>query len=102
MATILHLPRPVLVRDQQPDPDYFETHATLEREELKAFMKANSKLGDSPTLANVKRRPFAGELVPFSSPDDPEVIFQIKRCGVSENIQRQNLSSTVRYVEPTE
>jgi hypothetical protein len=50
-------------------------------------------------MSGVNRRPFAGELIDFPSPADTNTIFQIKRCGVSENIARQNLASTMRYVE---
>jgi hypothetical protein len=39
-----------------------------------------------------------GELVDFPSPDDETVIFSVKRCSVADNIKRQNLASTVRYV----
>lgn len=48
--------------------------------------------------AGVIRRPFVGQLATFPSPDDPEVTFDFKRCGIRENVARQNLSATVRYV----
>lgn len=54
-------------------------------------------------MSGVNRRPFAGELIDFPTPDpDPDkagTIFKIKRCGVKENVARQNLASTMRYVE---
>lgn len=48
------------------------------------------------------RRPFIGELVTVESPTDPTFTFDLKRCGVNENIKRMNLASTMRYVEQAE
>jgi hypothetical protein len=48
---------------------------------------------------SVTRRPFIGQITEFASPEDPQVTFGFKRCGVAENIQRQNLASKVRYVQ---
>lgn len=46
----------------------------------------------------VIRRPFVGEIITVQSPDNPDVHFDLRRCGVAEHIARQNLSATVRYV----
>ena len=45
------------------------------------------------------RRPFIGQIETVTSPDDASETFDIKRCGVREQIERQNLNSTMRYVE---
>lgn len=45
------------------------------------------------------RRPYAGQITTVTSPIDPDVTFDIKKCGVAENIARQNLSSKVRYIQ---
>lgn len=58
-------------------------------------------------MAGVTRRPFAGQITTVVSVDsksaapEEQVTFDIKRCGVKENIARQNLSQTVRYVTET-
>lgn len=46
----------------------------------------------------VVRRPFIGKIEPFTSPDDENLTFGIKRVGTAENIARQNLSATVRFI----
>jgi hypothetical protein len=89
---ILHFPYPVLTSHEPLD--YFETHEPLSREELKTLIKSQGEY----LMSGVVRRPFAGELVDFPSPDDETVIFSVKRCSVADNIKRQNLASTVRYV----
>ncbi len=103
MGKILAHPRPVIT-DQTYDDTALDSLEPVSREETKAFMKANQiKAGDSTTLATgVTRRPFAGELIAFTSPDDENVTFYIKRCGVGDNIRRQNLNSTIRYIEGDE
>lgn len=104
MGKLLYHPRPVSVARVQPhDPDYFASREPLSRDDLKAFLKTNLLRAGEPTLSTgVVRRPFAGELVPFVSPDDENIVFQLKRCGVRENLALQNMSSTVRYVQRDE
>lgn len=104
MGIILDHPRPVLVREALPAEPYFDSHEPImDRDELKKLLAL--PLGEH-NLATVAVRPFAGELIAFPTPDpDPEregIVFQLKRCGVKENTIRQNLSSTVRYVNRDE
>jgi hypothetical protein len=103
VGKILAHPHPVIT-DQPYDDTALDAIEPMSREETKAFMKANSiKSGDPKPLAtSVARRPFAGELTAFTSPDDPNATFYVKRCGVAENIQRQNQNSTIRYIEGDE
>lgn len=45
------------------------------------------------------RQPYVGTISTIDSPIDATIKFDIKRCGVSENIARQNMAATMRYVE---
>lgn len=45
------------------------------------------------------RAPYLAQLTSVTSPIDPSVMFDIKKVGVAENIARQNLASTMRYIE---
>lgn len=102
MGTVLHFPRPVVTPFSYPQsvPD-----PPLDRESLKAlFMRPLSQVpptlhsGDSFVATTAVRRPFAGEILYFTSPEDPNASFGLKKVGVAENVKRQNLSSKVRYI----
>ncbi len=47
----------------------------------------------------VTARPFIGNTKTITSPIDAQRTFDIKRFGLREKLERQNLSSTVRYVD---
>ncbi len=74
---------------EPPDPP-------LDRSTVKSYMREHSQKG---TKMGKSRQPFVGNIERFVSPDDPEVEFYVKRCGVRENIQRQDMSSSVRYIQ---
>lgn len=95
---ILHFPHPVR-SEPAPDLTFYDDHSPMERDELKAFIKAN-QLGDT-TLAFVTARPWMGEIKTFNSPlpGREEMEFGLQRCGVRENTARRNLFATVRYVD---
>lgn len=98
MGTILYHPAPVLYLDE-PRPEVLS--APLARDEVKAYMRAHvitPRTPGDPTVSKV-RTPFVGEAKTYDSPDDPDVQFTFKRCGVAENIRRQNLASKIRYIE---
>lgn len=48
------------------------------------------------------RLPFVPPTRQVASPDDPEVVFTIKRAGNAEHLARENMNSKVRYFESQE
>jgi hypothetical protein len=94
-AMLLYHPAPVLYGN--PDlPTYFDTHEPFTREETKQYFLSQILLGGS--MPSVTRRPFIGKIETFNSPEDENLVFGIKRVGTAENIARQNLSATVRFI----
>lgn len=104
---ILYHPYPV-THESPPDLSYFDAHAPLSHDEAHDYLRTHQLFptyslhgGAMPGLV---RRPFVGKIETFpypedASPDDPNVpVFGIKRVGTAENIARQNLSATVRFI----
>lgn len=96
MGTLLYFPKPVLSSSSYPQ---FIPDPPLDRDALKTLFTSSIQ-GVSPVSATNKavRRPFAGEIIDVTSPTDPNTIFGLKKVGVAENIQRQNLNSKIRYI----
>lgn len=96
MGLILCHPGSILFPDAPvPDPD---AAAILSRDERKALMRQVPQVpkGAHPVAT---RRPFVGEVKIYQSPIDPNAHFGIGRATTNDSIARQNILSTVRYIE---
>jgi hypothetical protein len=90
---ILDFPRPVRHHDA---PDTLPPEPVGSREEQKLRLRIVDPRGSSPMAI---RPPYLAQLTTVTSPVDTNATFDIKRVGVAENIARQNLASTMRYIE---
>lgn len=66
------------------------------RQALRDYILTNSPR--STQIMAKARQPFVGELIPFSSPEDTEVTFSIKRLNVRDVMAYRNQNSQVRYI----
>jgi hypothetical protein len=94
--TLLSFPRPAQHISQIGAPAPIPPDPPGSREEQKSRLRLVQPRGISPMPM---RQPYVGQLTTVTSPVDATVTFDIKRCGVAENLARQNMSSTMRYIE---
>jgi hypothetical protein len=71
------------------------TRTATDRVELRDYMLTHSLRGNKLSKT---RTPFVGELTPLTSPEDKDVIFQLKRFGNREILSYRDKNSQVRYI----